>query len=781
MTKIIITSIFLFLSTFAFSQKISKTFFFDKYSVSQMGNYQIIDFDDCLQTAEVGNPVLPYFAVKMLLPQGTKADKISIRGENLTEIEGKINLYPRQTTRPLSYTGKPEFVVNRKTYSQSTKYPTKQEINFDTQFLDGYAICLSTFTPLVYNPKDKKASFYKKITVEIEYSVDAKSEAIGRNAKKSTFITKKLEQFVQNSELLETYQVNDSKTETYDILIVTGSSYVNSFSSLSDFYLKKGLKSEVKSMPEIYAQSSGTDNAEKLRNYIISEYQTKNISYVILGGDVEIVPYRGLYGHVLSGVNIYEDDNIPSDYYFSALDGTWNTDGDTLWGEADEDDLLPEIAVGRMPFSSVSELNKMLNKTLKYQQTPVLGELNNPLLVDEFLYSDPETWGADYLDLLIGNHSDNGYTTTGIPASDPYETLYERDGNWNHYAPSTLITEINTGHPFIYHCGHANWDYVMGLSNSDITNENFNLVNGTTHNYTFVYTHGCICGSFDNDDCIGEEMVKIDNFLAGFIGNSRYGWFNEGQTEGPSAHIQREFVDALYDQKIENIGLAHAISKLNTAPWVEALEQWEEGAMRWCFYDCNVLADPVLSLWIANPYNVNATYNSTLNINDDFAANVKINGLNTSNYMCSVFQNGVFIGEAVTDLDGNVLIDLDNDLVQTGSATLIVSGYNILNTEYQFTVVSGTSIENNLEAFTYTIFPNPVDNLLTLSYETKNNTHVRTEIFDALGRRVKMINDTELPAGRYNENIDLSSLNGGIYFLKLKIGDKSYRKQLIKL
>jgi hypothetical protein len=149
--------------------------------------------------------------------------------------------------------------------------------------------------------------------------------------------------------------------------------------------------------------------------------------------------------------------------------------------------------------------------------------------------------------------------------------------------------------------------------------------------------------------------------------------------------------------------------------------------------------------------------------------------------MCSVFQNGVFIGEAVTDLDGNVLIDLDNDLVQTGSATLIVSGYNILNTEYQFTVVSGTSIENNLEAFTYTIFPNPVDNLLTLSYETKNNTHVRTEIFDALGRRVKMINDTELPAGRYNENIDLSSLNGGIYFLKLKIGDKSYRKQLIKL
>jgi hypothetical protein len=97
-------------------------------------------------------------------------------------------------------------------------------------------------------------------------------------------------------------------------------------------------------------------------------------------------------------------------------------------------------------------------------------------------------------------------------------------------------------------------------------------------------------------------MVLIQNFLAGGIFNSRYGWFDQGTTEGPSAHLNREFVSAIYNDTVANqiheIGSAHLMSKIKTAPWVTLPDslQFEAGAQRWCHYDCNLLGDP--ALWV---------------------------------------------------------------------------------------------------------------------------------------------------------------------------------------
>jgi hypothetical protein len=40
--------------------------------------------------------------------------------------------------------------------------------------------------------------------------------------------------------------------------------------------------------------------------------------------------------------------------------------------------------------------------------------------------------------------------------------------------------------------------------------------NGVSHNFTIVYTHGCMCGGFDVSDCIAERMIGIDT-CSGFI------------------------------------------------------------------------------------------------------------------------------------------------------------------------------------------------------------------------------------------------------------------------
>ena len=49
---------------------------------------------------------------------------------------------------------------------------------------------------------------------------------------------------------------------------------------------------------------------------------------------------------------------MPTDLYYGGLDGTWDSDGDGIYGEADEDtdvDLMPEVFVGRIPVQTASQ------------------------------------------------------------------------------------------------------------------------------------------------------------------------------------------------------------------------------------------------------------------------------------------------------------------------------------------------------------------------------------------------------------------------------------------
>ncbi|MBT5420162.1 MAG: T9SS type A sorting domain-containing protein, partial [Candidatus Cloacimonetes bacterium] len=196
-------------------------------------------------------------------------------------------------------------------------------------------------------------------------------------------------------------------------------------------------------------------------------------------------------------------------------------------------------------------------------------------------------------------------------------------------------------------------------------------------NYTFVYTHGCNCGSFDHNDGIGERMINIENFLAAFVGNSRYGWFNEGQTEGPSAHIHREFIDALYTDKYHRIGRAHMESKTETAPWLTAPGQHEEGAIRWCFYDCNVLGGSALPIWTDEPIVLDATFSPVIALNSiEFLVNIQSNGNPVNELQCTILQNGLFIGTSTSSASGDAIVAFDQGTLIPGDAELYLSGYN---------------------------------------------------------------------------------------------------------
>ncbi len=673
MKKILII-LFIISAIYLNASIIEKTYHFGNYIISEMSGYQTIEFENAQQEARIGEPVLPYISVSLILPPGEIAESIEIIGSNEKRIPGTYLLYPKQQVRPVSMPRSNEFVKDNILYNSLEIYPQKQNGELITQFLHGYSFALNTFTPVMYIPAEGTLSYYEEVKIIIHTKTDKKAQNALENLHSNEKVLSRVNLIAQNSGLISRYPIIQSREGEYQLLIITPSQFEDDFDEMCEVYLKQGMISEVMAVEDIYSTMPGQDQPEKIRNYIIQEYQDHEIEYVLLAGDVEHIPYRGFYCTVQSS-SVYEDDNIPSDLYYSALDGNWNDDGDNRWGEIGEDDLLPEVAVARFSFSSTTDLNNMLNKTISYQTQPVLSELRDPLMAGEELYNNPQTWGADYLDLLIGNWNANGYETTGIPEDHNITTLYDRDvGYWS---GSQLIAEINEGHSFIHHVGHANAEYAMRLNNPDITNSNFNLVNGVDHNYTFVYTHGCICGSFDHNDCIGERMINIENFLVAFVGNSRYGWFNEGQTEGPSAHLHREFTDALYTDKYHRIGRAHMESKTATAPWVTAPGQWEEGAIRWCFYDCNVLGGSALPIWTDEPIEIVATYSTVIPLgSSNFTVQLQNNGNPIENMQCTILQNGELIGTTATNASGNAMITFDAGSVIQGDAELYLSGYN---------------------------------------------------------------------------------------------------------
>jgi hypothetical protein len=603
MKKSFLSFLTLFLVVSLFAGNVTKTFYFSSYSVKEIGTYKTFNFGNTTLSGIPGEPVLPYQTVSLLLPPGEKAVSMSITGSEEITVPGSMQLYPQQPPRPISQGPSNEFLKNNQVYASTGRYPAKATGHLMNQYLNGFAFALSSFTPVQYNPAAGTISFYKKVTVTIETKSDENSDAALKNLSSSTKAISRVKGLAQNPEAIQQYTPMKSTQSAYQMLIIGPASFQNGFQPLVDLYNGKGVLTHFVTTAAIYASTPGIDNQDKIRNYILAEYQTNGIDYVILGGNPQHVPFRGFYCHVISGSG-YDDWNIPSDLYFSGMDGNYDANGNQVYGETgDEPDVLPEVAVSRFTVDNTTELQNMVHKSVSYQTTPVLGELTRPLLVGEFLYANPVTEGGDYLDLLVNDRTDHGYFTHGITESNnTVERLYD-SLDVTSWTVTQLLARINSGKQFIHHSGHSNYNYMMRLMDYDVTNSNFYNVNGIDHNYTLMYSHGCMCGGFDDPNCIAKKAVTIQNFLVAGIFNSRYGWFNEGTTDGPSQHLHREFLSALYNDTTpeKHLGTAHMISKIKTAPYLSLPGEWEPGAQRWCFYDCNAFGDAAMEIWTDEP------------------------------------------------------------------------------------------------------------------------------------------------------------------------------------
>ena len=662
MKKLNLILVLLVSALFAQAQTIEQTYHFSQPVVSEHDGYQQISFQGCLPVGTVGEPTLPWQSVSLILPQGQEAASVNVEFLDFVELEGSFNLYPYQQPRPVSNVEEIPFAKNEALYRSGNAYPTQGFSNVSTQYLNGVAFAFSGFTPMQYVPATGKVSYARTVKVSIETvsNRDDHSRKLWLTPENEASIKR----LAQNENMLSTYSKRGRVIGGYDMLVITSEEWIPRFGEYLNLYNDKGIRTRIVSLEEIYANMEGRDEQEQIRNYIIQEYEENGIQMVSLGGDVSIVPYRSLYCWTQEG---YEDD-LPADMYYACLDGTLNDDNDNRWGEVGEDDLLPELGIGRLPFNNEVQFETIMHKTFSYLQTPVLGEFTSPILGAEHLGDG--YYGDVDMERLIGTVTDYDYTTTGYPEDYIFKRYYASPRvNWSAVDFKKVIC---SGGQYVHHVGHANSNYVAGWEGSSLTNNYFSGNDGVNHNYMLFHSHGCICGNFPAS-CILEKMVTIQTGFVVTTGNSRYGWYVPWG-DGMAAHIHREFVDAYCNDRIASVGMALREAKVATAPWVTAWNE-ESGCMRWNIYCLNVMGDGALTPWFEEPFTPNVVYEQGLKTGTS-ATTVNVNQYGTplSNFCVSLFDGETLLARNITDENGNAELYFETPLDVIGDMRLVVTG-----------------------------------------------------------------------------------------------------------
>ena len=662
MKNLLLTIAFsLFLSALSFAQTVQKTYYFDNPTVSKVNGYDVIRFADTYNNGTTGEAMLPWQIVSLLLPQNTDAQDITVEYSDFVELEGTYNILPKQKPRTLSSTEPLVFEKNEGFYRSDNVYPENTYTKANTQYLNGCSFAFAQFTPVRYVPATGKVSFAQSVTVTID--VTASKSDRSSMLWMTPEVQSRVERLAQNPEAVQEYKTRARTINGYELLVITPQSYVPYFDEYVAFYEARGLRTHVTDLESILENYEGRDNAEKMREYIKHEYENEGILMVLLGGDSNVVPWRALY----CNAEDMEIDNLPADMYFVCLDGTWNDNDNNLWGEIGEDDLEPELAIGRMPFNNLTQFNNIMHKTLEYQANPVLGELQTVVLGAEHLGDG--YYGSTDLERLIGENSDYDYTTIGIPQDYNFARYYEKPTQaWNGGLFKNTIN--NNGGQYVHHVGHANTTYVAGWEERDINDDSFAQLNGVDHNYGFFHSHGCVCGDFTHS-CILERMVTISTGFAVTAGNSRYGWY-QPWGDGMAAHLHRELMDAYFHDRLPYIGTAFVEMKVMTAPYAV-----NDGCMRWNLYDINILGDVAICPWLDEPFRPEVQYASALTPGTTtMPVTITKDGNPQSNFRCSIFHNNELLAFGMTDNLGNADINFAEALNVADTLKLIITGPN---------------------------------------------------------------------------------------------------------
>ncbi|MGD8628696.1 MAG: C25 family cysteine peptidase, partial [bacterium] len=571
----------------------------DDFSFRSEGGYDYVEAEGAALLPEGGIPALPRVPYHVAIPAGMRLDSIVATPGPGILLEGRFNIVPTQPPAILSggaaawTAGRPDIYMSDDAFPANVLGGVHEGFMGDTKILSFHV------SPFSFNPASGSLRFFEIIDVRVVLAPASSARPFRRGGPRRERFVRMVEDMVANPEKVPEYSVTGGpchllgagmlEEADFEYVVVTPDSLASTFQPLVDWKSQKGVTATCVTLEWILANYTGDNTQDIVRNFLKDAYQTWGTVWVLLGADTGILPSRQVFAmDAEMGAN---GNRIRSDLYFADLDGTWNDNGVSPYGEVDDNvDMYPELIVGRAPAQNIAEAVVFVDKVLTYEKNPPSAYPLKMLMPGEILWTDPLTDAGVGLDRI-----DEDLIP---PRFDPITKLYETQGN---ETVESVLAAMSAGQNFVLHDGHCN-ETVMGAGDGYIyLTDADTLSNGSR---TFILNSiGCWPAAIDRD-CIAERFMNNPNGgCVAFIGNCRYGWGSPGNPGfGYSDVFQYEWARSVFAQNVLPLGQAHMESKAIFAGFAG-----EANVYRWNEFQLNLLGCPEMPVWTDDPEELSVT------------------------------------------------------------------------------------------------------------------------------------------------------------------------------
>ncbi|MCK4233032.1 hypothetical protein KAX75_01270, partial [candidate division WOR-3 bacterium] len=309
-----------------------------------------------------GTPLLPAKSTLLALPPGSRIISVDVAYDK-PELFGKKTLYISPPSLPLCRDVNLRKDAlrrwernNRFLKLTEETFPLKPIYFSKVSHFRNIPFIRLTYFPLLYS--QGKLLFYPSSYITIHYTREPEDNKICKWAYDNAS-----EIFSNWNEIKHYYKV-DIARDSFDYVVLTYDSLFSAFDSLVIWKNSIGFSTKLVSIDSVIAQYPGIETADRIRNFLIDKYLSWGIHYLLIGGNVDMIPMKICYP------DSEHNFDTPTDYYFAELTDNWDSDGDGYYGEYEEDSIgfVPEVIVGRFPYNDNDTLRSICRKTINFEQ-----------------------------------------------------------------------------------------------------------------------------------------------------------------------------------------------------------------------------------------------------------------------------------------------------------------------------------------------------------------------------------------------------------------------------
>ncbi|MBV6506419.1 MAG: hypothetical protein ILNGONEN_01996 [Syntrophorhabdaceae bacterium] len=590
---------------------------------------KIIDFG---ATSSPGDPILPYKVFDVVVPPNIDWRTVKLEFKTTADtIAGRHIIKPAPPLRArvgdeeLIDWGEGKNIVNgrnMRVYGLNSFYPGKPVTIISQSQMRRWKFLRVGFTPIQYNPITQKLILNNTVQVNLTF------KRIGTNVFRTNPIlndtlmdAEARQRFINLKEAQEWYRYvpgtpspkpRDDQDPDY-VIITTNAIVSGSGSGLTNFVNhKESLGHTVRVVTEHdYGSLTGqapNGMAEKIRQWLINNYVTLGIKWVLLIGNpdpddpsnstdtIGDIPMKMCWPRNTS--DSYRES--PTDHFYANLAGNWDLDNDGFYGESTGDngaggvDFTPDLYVGRIPVynSNYTTLNHIIQKIIDYETQTSIPAWRRKLLIAAVHLWDAEI-SSDYNlgEALKKDFADPlGFSTYRIYESDfgitpPPECPAINPPDSNSTKPCNMLQELVHGGGY----GVVGWSTHGGPTGASglITSGDCSKLDDTKLFFTFQGS--CLTGKPEMPTNLGYSLLTQGGIAT--VSASRVSWnhcFDPSYDPNPASGSNCNLNYYYFKRLLNGLAAGHALFLTKE----DADQYWN-----WMnLMDYNIYGDPTATL-----------------------------------------------------------------------------------------------------------------------------------------------------------------------------------------